>query len=93
MVYTPSITFPYENEIFIFSNFIFLIFECPGALLPSERAAFCKASLTTGGLAEDGRAGTTDDDCLGMRKDGRNVEAAGALHVHEERPRSRDKGL
>lgn len=82
-----------KNEIFIFPIFIFLVFELPNALLPSERTTLCQAGLTTGGLAKDGRAGTADDDCLSVREDGCDVEAAGALHVHEKRARSWDKGL
>ena len=53
-------------------------------LLPPERASLGQSSLTTGGLAEDGRAAGADDDGLGVREDGGDVEAAGALNVHEE---------
>lgn len=62
-------------------------------LLPAERAALGETGLTTSRLAEDGGAGTADDDSLGVGEDGRDVEAAGALDVHEERPRGRDEGL
>jgi len=62
-------------------------------LLSPERAALSKSGLATGGLAEDGRAALADDDGLGVGEDSGDGEAAGALHVHEERPGSRHKGL
>lgn len=63
------------------------------SLLPSERAALGQPSLTTGGLAEDGGASLADDDGLGVREDGGDGEAAGALDVHEEGSRGGDEGL
>ncbi len=62
-------------------------------LLPPERAALREPGLATGRLAEDGRAALADDDGLGVGEDGGDGEAAGALDVHEERPRRRHKGL
>lgn len=62
-------------------------------LLSPERAALSQTGLTTGGLAENGRATGTDDNGLGVREDGGDGEAAGALDVHEERARLRHKGL
>jgi len=44
-------------------------------------------------LTQDGGAGTADDNGLGVREDGGDVEASGALDVHEERSRNRDEGL
>jgi hypothetical protein len=55
-------------------------------LLPPERAALCESCLTTSGLAEDLRAAGADDNGLGVRENGGDGEAAGALDVHEERP-------
>ena len=52
--------------------------------LHSERAALRESSFATGRLAEDGRAAGADDDCLGVREDGGDGEATGALDVHEE---------
>lgn len=63
------------------------------SLLPSERAALGQPSLTTGRLAEDGGASLADDDGLGVREDGGDGEAAGALDVHEEGSRGGDEGL
>lgn len=63
------------------------------SLLPSERAALGQPSLTTGGLAEDGGTSLADDDGLGVREDGGDGEAAGALDVHEEGSRGGDEGL
>ena len=63
------------------------------ALLPAERAALGKTGLATGGLAEDLGAAGADNDGLGVREDGGDGEAAGALDVHEERTRSRDQEL
>jgi hypothetical protein len=63
------------------------------ALLPSERAAFGEPGLASCGLAEDSSAALADDHSLGVREDGRDGEAAGALHVHEEGPRDRHEGL
>ncbi len=63
------------------------------SLLSPERAALCETSLSTGWLAENGRAAGADDNCLGVREDGGDGEAAGALDIHEEGARSRDKVL
>jgi len=60
------------------------VFPRPSQLLPSERAALCESGLATGGLAEDGRTTSTDDDCLSMRENGGDGEAAWALDIHEE---------
>lgn len=62
-------------------------------LLSPERAALGQTSLTTGGLTENGRATGADDNGLGVREDGGDGEAAGALDVHEERARLGHKGL
>jgi hypothetical protein len=62
-------------------------------LLPAERAALSEACLTSGRLAQDLRAALADDDCVGVREDGGDGEASGALDVHEERAGGRHKGL
>jgi hypothetical protein len=62
-------------------------------LLSSERAALGQARLTTGWLAENGRATSADDYCLCVRENGGDCEAAGALDIHEEGSRSRNKVL
>jgi hypothetical protein len=62
-------------------------------LLSSEGAALGESGLSTGRLAENGCATLADDDSLGVREDGGDGEATRALDIHEERPRSRDKGL
>ena len=62
-------------------------------LLSPERAALSEPGLATGGLAEDGRASGADDDGLGVRENGGDGEAAGALNVHEEGARRRHKSL
>lgn len=62
-------------------------------LLPAEGAALGQTGLATGGLAEDGRAAGADDDGLGVREDGGDGEAAGALDVHEEGTGLGHKGL
>lgn len=62
-------------------------------LLPAERAALGKTGLATGGLAEDLGAAGADDDSLGVREDGGDGEAAGALDVHEEGAGAGHKGL
>lgn len=67
---------------------------CPVArLLSAERAALGESGLATGGLAEDGRASLADDNGLGVREDGGDGEAAGALDVHEEGAGRGHKGL
>ena len=63
------------------------------ALLPAERAALGKTGLATGGLAEDLGAAGADNDGLGVREDGGDGEAAGALDVHEEGAGTGHKGL
>lgn len=62
-------------------------------LLSPERASLCQTGLSSGWLAENGRAAGTDDDGLCVREDGGDGKAAGALDVHEERAGSRDKIL
>ena len=62
-------------------------------LLPPERAALGETGLATGRLAEDLRAALANDDGLGVREDGGDGEAAGALDVHEEGSWGRDEGL
>jgi len=57
----------------------------PIRLLLSERAALGKSGLTTGWLAENGCARSTNDDGLGVGEDGGDVETTWALDVHEER--------
>lgn len=52
------------------------------SLLPVG-AAISQTADTTGGLAENGSARTTEDDSLSMGEDGGDAEAAGALHIHE----------
>jgi hypothetical protein len=51
--------------------------------LAAEGAPLGEAGTASGGLAEDGGAGTAKDDGLGVGEDGGDVEAAGALDVHE----------
>ena len=63
------------------------------ALLPAERAALGKTGLTTGGLAEDLGAAGADNDGLGVREDGGDGEAAGALDVHKEGAGTRHERL
>lgn len=53
-------------------------------LLPPKRAPLRQSRLPTSRLAQHGRAAAADDDGLGVREDGRDCEAAGALDVHEE---------
>lgn len=59
-------------------------FSFVSRLLAAERAALGQTGLTTGGLAENGLAAGADDDGLGVREDGGDGEATGALDVHEE---------
>jgi hypothetical protein len=68
-------------------------FQAATPLLPPERAALGQTSLATGGLAQDGGAALADDDGLGVREDGGDGEAAGALDVHEERSGGGHEGL
>lgn len=68
-------------------------FICASRLLPAERAALSQTGLATGGLAEDGRAAGADNDGLGVREDGGDGEASGALDVHEEGAGLGHKGL
>lgn len=62
-------------------------------LLPAERTALRQTSLATRGLAQDGGAALADNDGLGVREDGGDGEAAGALDVHEEGSGNRHQGL
>jgi hypothetical protein len=60
------------------------LYAVPPRLLSPERATLCETGLATGGLAQHLRAALADDDGLGVREDGGDGEAAGALDVHEE---------
>jgi hypothetical protein len=62
-------------------------------LFPPERAALGEPCLATSGLAEHSGAAGADDDGLGVGEDGRDGEAAGALHIHEERAGALDESL
>ncbi len=62
-------------------------------LLPPERAPLCEPRLAASGLAQHLRAAGADDDGLGVREDGRDGEAAGALDVHEEGAWAGDESL
>jgi hypothetical protein len=62
-------------------------------LLSAERTSLGETGLSTSGLAENGSAGSADNDGLGVGEDGGDVEASRALNVHEERAGSRHKGL
>jgi len=66
---------------------------CARHLLSAERATLSETGLATSGLAKDGRAASADDNGLGVREDGGDGEATGALDVHEEGTGSRHKGL
>lgn len=68
-------------------------FICASRLLPAEGAALSQTGLATGGLAQDGGAAGADDDGLGVREDGGDGEATGALDVHEEGAGLGHKGL
>jgi len=57
-------------------------------LLSPERAALGQAGLAARRLAEHLRAAGADDDGLGVREDGSDGEATGALDVHEKGPRT-----
>jgi len=63
------------------------------SLLSPERAALCETGLSSCWLAENSRAAGADDDGLCVGEDGGDGEAAGALDIHEEGSRSRDKVL
>jgi hypothetical protein len=69
------------------------LFGSTSRLLSAERAALGQAGLTTGRLAKDLGAAGADNDGLGVREDGGDGEATGALDVHEEGARAGDKHL
>lgn len=62
-------------------------------LLSSERAALSESGLTTGRLAQNSCATLADNNGLGVREDGGDGEASGALDVHEEGAGSGDQSL
>lgn len=62
-------------------------------LLSSERAALSESGLTAGGLAKNGGARAASHNGLSVRKDSGDVDATGALDVHEEGSRLGDKSL
>lgn len=63
------------------------------SLLPPEGASLSQPGLSSGGLAKDGSTGAADDNGLSVGEDGGDVEASGALDVHEEGSWSWDKSL
>ena len=58
--------------------------ESPCRLFLAERAPLREPRLAARRLAQHLRATGAHDDGLGVREDGRDGEAAGALDVHEE---------
>jgi hypothetical protein len=62
-------------------------------LLSPERASLSESGLSSGRLAEHGGASGADNNCLGVREDGGDCEAAGALDIHEEGSGSRHECL
>ena len=62
-------------------------------LLPPERAPFRQPRFPSRRLTQYGRASSADDDGLGVRENGGDGEAAGALDVHEEGTRGGHEGL
>lgn len=77
------------------------LFWCPrtnltilvNALLLPERASLSQPCLSSGRLAKDRSARAANDDGLGVREDGGDVEAPRALDVHEKGAWSRHKHL
>jgi len=63
------------------------------ALLFPKRASLSQPGLSPGGLAKNSSARTADDDGLGVREDGSDIEAPWALNIHEEGPWGRHKHL
>ena len=61
-------------------------------LLP-EGAPLDEAGLTSSGLAQGNVARAAKDDGLGVGEDGGDVEASGALNVHEEGVRGLHQAL
>lgn len=53
--------------------------------LTAEGAALSETGTATSGLAEDSGAGTAKDNGLSVGEDSGDVEATGALDVHEVR--------
>ena len=62
-------------------------------LLPPERTALGQPRLPSRRLAQHWCTGVTEDDCLGVWEDCRDVEAPRAFDVHEEGPGSGHKRL
>ena len=67
--------------------------RCYSVALSPERAALGEAGLSASGSAQDGRAAWAVDNSLRVREDGRDVEAALALDVHEVRVGALNKAL
>lgn len=63
------------------------------ALLLPERASLSQPSFSSCWLTKDGGTRAANDDGLGVREDGGDVEAPRALDVHEEGAWSRHKHL
>ena len=61
--------------------------------LSTVAASLGKSGLAAGGLAEHNIAGSAQDDGLGVAKYGGDLEASGALDVHEEAIGSLHKSL
>lgn len=55
---------------------------CAPLCLPSERASLSQTSLSTGRLSEHLRAGSAENDGVGVREYSGNGEASRALDVH-----------
>ena len=61
--------------------------------LLSVTASLRKSSPASSGLTKHDIAATAQHDRLGMAENGRDLEASGALDVHEETIRALDKAL
>lgn len=77
-----------RGDFFTFFRLVFRFFSICTAQalvdLSTVAASLGKSGLAAGGLAEHNIAGAAEDDGLGVAKYGGDLEASGALDVHEE---------
>ena len=76
-------------------SLFFLFFSVSKTLIDllSVTAPLGESGPSSRGLAEHDVAATAEHDRLGVAEDGRDLEAAGALDVHEEAIRALDEAL
>jgi len=74
-IHKPPLVLPAERAAWQITSIVSTSFETHNASV-TRMLTLSEAGLSTGGLAEDGRARAAEDNGLGVREDGGDVEAS-----------------